>query len=171
MDKRVKDSRRAPLRPLTTLQNKCLRRIPGAYKRTLVAALENDSDIPPFQLYTRVQAYRHALNTNQATVEAAIRERCDRIGRPSNPDRQRRRQKQTKAIPREALSARARKAQGEEVREENQQQERQQAHGQATGQAGNRMTSDRLEAWYRKLWRQRWEKTGTSKTEATWRTP
>ena len=60
------------LRPLITLQNKCLCRITGAYKRTPVAALEKDSNIPPIQMYTRTQAYRLALNTHQSTAEVAI---------------------------------------------------------------------------------------------------
>ena len=75
------------LQPLITLQNKCLRRITGAYKRTPVAALEKDSDILPIQMYTRTQAYRHALNTHQSTAEVAIRQRCERIGYWNCPSR------------------------------------------------------------------------------------
>jgi len=44
--------------------------------------LKENSDIPPIQLFTKIQAYRHALNTDQSsesTAEVAIRQRCEQI--------------------------------------------------------------------------------------------
>src|SRR5207302_10148299 len=35
------------LQPLRTLQNRCLRNITGAYRRTPTAALERETDTPP----------------------------------------------------------------------------------------------------------------------------
>jgi len=151
------------LRPLITLQNKCLRRITGAYKRTPVAALEKDTNIPPIQLYTRAQAYKYTLNSDQSTAEAAIRQLCEQIGHQNRPSR-RRRQQRARPTPQEALAAQAGKARAKEDREENQRQ----AAGRSEGRTGRRGTNDWLESWHRKLWRERWEKAGRGKTEPTW---
>ena len=39
------------IKQLGTVQNKCLRKIMGAYKRTSTAALEKESETPPINLY------------------------------------------------------------------------------------------------------------------------
>ena len=39
------------IKPLEGIQNKCLRRIAGAYKRTPIAALERETNIPLLNLY------------------------------------------------------------------------------------------------------------------------
>ena len=39
------------LEPLRKVQNRCLRRVTGAYQRTLIAAIEKEAAIPPIQLY------------------------------------------------------------------------------------------------------------------------
>ena len=47
------DIRQSTLKPLVTVQNKCLRKITGAYKRTPVPLLEKEAGIEPLRLYAR----------------------------------------------------------------------------------------------------------------------
>ena len=77
------------IRPLAKLQNKCLRRITDAYKRTPAAGLEKDSNIPTVQLYTKAQPYRYALDIDQSIAEVAIRQRCEQIGYQGHPSHRR----------------------------------------------------------------------------------
>ena len=41
------------LQPLAVVQNKCIRKVMGAYKRTPVAAVEREAEVPPLDLYIK----------------------------------------------------------------------------------------------------------------------
>ncbi|KAF1982806.1 hypothetical protein K402DRAFT_319728, partial [Aulographum hederae CBS 113979] len=45
---------------LETVQNTCLRRIIGAYKRTPVAAIQREVAVPPLDLFLQLQATQRA---------------------------------------------------------------------------------------------------------------
>jgi len=62
------------MRPLKMVQNKCLRRITGAYKRTPTAALEREADIPPLDLHVETIALQRAESTADHAVYGNIRE-------------------------------------------------------------------------------------------------
>ena len=51
------------MRPLKTIQNKCLRSITGGYKRTPTVALEREAYVPSLDLYTEATALQRAVNT------------------------------------------------------------------------------------------------------------
>ena len=51
------------IKPLEKIQNQCLRRITGAYKRTPRAALEREAAIPPLDLYIDTAALKRASKT------------------------------------------------------------------------------------------------------------
>ncbi len=57
---------------LEKVQNKCLRRILGAYKRTPVAALERESGVPPLKIYLESLATQRAVATTQHSVTDSI---------------------------------------------------------------------------------------------------
>jgi len=60
------------LKPLKAIQNKCLRRITGGYKRTPVAALEREAGVPPLDLYTEAMALQRAATTKGHPVNRDI---------------------------------------------------------------------------------------------------
>ena len=65
------------LQPLKAIQNKCLRRITGGYKRTPVAALEGEAGVPPLDLYTEATALQRAASTKEHPVYRDIRAAVD----------------------------------------------------------------------------------------------
>ena len=67
--------------PLHKIQNECLRKVTGAYKRTPRAALERETGIPPVDLYMEVNRYRRADNTTGHKVEKQIAQTADTIWR------------------------------------------------------------------------------------------
>ena len=67
------------LKPLKAAQNRCLRRVMGAYKRTPTAALEKEAEVLPLSLYTRKIALQRAEKTAAHPVENSIAEALDRI--------------------------------------------------------------------------------------------
>ena len=44
------------LKPLQKVQNRCLRRVTGAYRRTLIVVIKKEAAIPPIQLYIKIIA-------------------------------------------------------------------------------------------------------------------
>ena len=62
----------AIISPLHKIQNECLRRVTGAYKRTPRAALERETGIPPIDLYMEVNRYRRADDIARHEVEKQI---------------------------------------------------------------------------------------------------
>ena len=67
------------IQPLKALQNRCLRRVAGAYKRTPTAALERETDIPPIDLYIDKVATQHALSTRHHPVIQDIKRATDGV--------------------------------------------------------------------------------------------
>jgi len=51
------------LRKIAVIQNRCLRRVLGAYQRTLTAALERESVIPPIAEYIEIKTLTNAART------------------------------------------------------------------------------------------------------------
>src|SRR5208282_5336861 len=67
------------LKPLQTLQKKCARLVAGVYKRTLIATLKKEIDIPPLPIYFQALALNHAENTRNSDAEELIQARCATI--------------------------------------------------------------------------------------------
>jgi len=67
------------LQPLRTLQNRCLRNVTGAYRRTPTAALERETDIPPINLYINKVAAQHAITTRYHPATQQIAATADGI--------------------------------------------------------------------------------------------
>ena len=79
----VRDNGGAPaknlLKPLQKIQNQCLRRITGAYRRTLTAAMEKEAAIPPIQLHIETTALQRAAKMAPNRVEKESAEALDGI--------------------------------------------------------------------------------------------
>ena len=58
--------------PLVKVQNTCLRRITGGYKRTPRLALEREINTIPISLYIEVNRYQQVNRTKAYHVEAEI---------------------------------------------------------------------------------------------------
>jgi hypothetical protein len=56
------------MQPLKVVQNKCLRKITGGYKRTPSAALEREAGISPLDLYTEATAFQRPRITLFITI-------------------------------------------------------------------------------------------------------
>ena len=67
------------LTPLETIQNECLRRVTGGYKRTPRAVLEKETNIPPLRLYIKAAAEQRALIVSSHQVEAKIKEVAESV--------------------------------------------------------------------------------------------
>ena len=66
---------------LGKVQNKCLRRITGGYKRTPRAALERETQIMLIDLYTEVITGQRAIKTKRHQVESQIARAADTVWR------------------------------------------------------------------------------------------
>ena len=51
------------LAPLEKIQNRCLRRITGGYKRTPIAALERETQVMPLKIYADLITSQRAVKT------------------------------------------------------------------------------------------------------------
>jgi hypothetical protein len=58
--------------PLHEVQNKCLRRITGAYRRTPRVALERETHVMPINLHMEVSRYQQANRIKEYQVEVQI---------------------------------------------------------------------------------------------------
>ena len=67
------------LAPLDKLQNQCLRRITGAYKRTPRAAMEREAAVPPLDVYIDTTAIQRATTVQGHPVEKDIHQVLKRI--------------------------------------------------------------------------------------------
>ncbi|TQS36464.1 hypothetical protein Golomagni_03088 [Golovinomyces magnicellulatus] len=72
---------------LQKVQNHCLRRITGAYKRTPRVVLEKEASIPPIDLYIRAASLKYGIATKDNTVTKAITQHLDYIGKSINQKR------------------------------------------------------------------------------------
>ena len=59
--------------PIQKVQNKCLRKILGTYKRTLVKALEKECEIPPLDLHIDSLALQWAIKVRDHPITEEIR--------------------------------------------------------------------------------------------------
>jgi hypothetical protein len=64
---------------LGKVQNKCLRRVTGGYKRTPRAALERETQVMPIDLYTEVVIGQRAVKTRGHQVESQIARAADAV--------------------------------------------------------------------------------------------
>ena len=69
----------ALLQPLRTLQNKCLRRVARAYKRTPTAALERETATPPIDLHIDTLALQRSVRVADHPVTAEISRAADEV--------------------------------------------------------------------------------------------
>jgi hypothetical protein len=76
---------KANLQQLEKVQNKCLRRVTGGYKRTPKAALEREARIQPLDLYSDALAMNRALKNRGRKVMEEIRKVVDAIWESENP--------------------------------------------------------------------------------------
>ena len=61
------------------VQNRCIRRVMGAYQMTQVAALEKESGIPPIGLHMESIALQRAVTTEDHPVTTEINRSLDKI--------------------------------------------------------------------------------------------
>ncbi|KAF1941586.1 hypothetical protein EJ02DRAFT_422875 [Clathrospora elynae] len=59
-------------KPLATVQNRCLRKAVGSYKRTPIAAIERESGTPPIDLYIRTMLLQRAVHSDRHDVTKDI---------------------------------------------------------------------------------------------------
>jgi hypothetical protein len=67
--------------PLHKVQNDCLRRITGAYKRTPRAAMEQETRVMPIDLHMEISRYKQVNRTKRHQVEAQIARTADVVWR------------------------------------------------------------------------------------------
>ncbi len=86
---------KANLKQLEGIQNKCLRRITGGYKRTPRAALEREAKILPLDLYCDALTMNKALHDQGSKVSEEIRATVNAIWEAENrpPQRTQRRRR------------------------------------------------------------------------------
>jgi hypothetical protein len=70
---------KSSLAPLEKIQNQCLCRITGAYKRTPRAALEREAVVLPIDVYIEATAIQRAATVQNHLVEKEIRRILERI--------------------------------------------------------------------------------------------
>jgi hypothetical protein len=175
------------LQPLRTIQNRCLRNITGAYRRTPTAALERETDTPPIDLYIDKVATQHAISTRTHAVTQAISTAADGIWksltrqpapsthRPGRRPRGRpRRAKPRPPGPTEALRARA-ETREQQIRQhlarsecETRQRRRRTARDAHQAQRGPGTV---LRIGLYQEWEQRWRHIASDKSATTWRAP
>ena len=69
------------LQPLAVVQNKCIRKVMGAYKRTPVAAVEREAEVPPLDLYVKSQNTQWAESTSTDKVTEDINNALEQVWR------------------------------------------------------------------------------------------
>ena len=69
------------LKPLKKIQNKCLKRIMGAYKRTPTAALNRELSVPPLRIHLQASALTHYAKSADHPVVAKTSDTIDGVWR------------------------------------------------------------------------------------------
>lgn len=64
------------VKPLTTIQNQCLRTIAGAYKSTPIPVLEHETSIIPLDLYLQQLTFNHVTKSKDSQVYKATQDHC-----------------------------------------------------------------------------------------------
>jgi hypothetical protein len=175
------------LQQLERIQNKCLRRITGGYKRTPRAALERETKIQPLDIYSDALAMNRALKNRGRKVIEEIRKTVDAIWEAENTPQQntRGRGRPRKARERPPTSSehvlqraidRELEIQGYKAwqaeRLGQRRTRRRRASARKPGQAGQpRKEKSAIDEWADLEWRRRWSQTARNKKAATWKTP
>ena len=179
------------LKPLKKVQNKCLRRITGGYKRTPTAALEREAQVQPLDLYAETIALQRASATKDHLVNQRILDAANKIWNQMAVNRQapnptqlrRRRQRGTLPQPPtglEKLWAKAAARENEVVDFEEARRSQRQASAatrKCRRQAGANSSRRQLKGttliarWAELEWRKRWMKAAEGKQATTWRNP
>jgi len=151
-------------KPLKCLQNRCLRRVMGAYKRTPTAALERESNVMPVDIHMEHKAMQGSIKTASHPVTAKISQVVDMVWaslrRPAGGALARRRHSAA-STPRPVTAAKSLQERALSRAEE-----------QAQQQSGVQPVSAQkaLDRWTNLEWRRRWtHKIGRQKA-ATWKT-
>ena len=157
------------LRKIAVIQNQCLRRVLGAYRRTPTAALERESVIPPIAEYIETKTLTNAARTTNHQVEAKIQEVADAVWKRMRSARQK--------GPRPPTSREVARRRAIELSNETQDlSQRLNARGNVTAHATH-LRPTREAALKRRLrdrWKAAWEKEATKprlRPPATWLTP
>jgi len=146
------------LAPLEKVQNKCLRRVLGGYKRTPRAALQRESQTPPIDLYIEQAKAQRALSTKHHQVEASIAALADavwsRMRRAGRTQASRTRQQTGREITRRAAEKKAQAAR-EEI-EANHRRRRPAREPHATQPSQTHNEKALIAKWMDLAWHQRW---------------
>jgi hypothetical protein len=156
------------LAPLGTVQNKCLRRILGAYKRTPVPAIERESEIPPLDLHIKSQTTQWAFFTRDAPVTREIDEALNQVWRAAArrriPTRGRRPRPagprpatDLHDIRRTAVTIKNASTRKMNMEEGNQPQRTAGGRPRPPRTLQYRSSSTEIDAYFADLWRQRWQ--------------
>ena len=171
------------LQPLKAIQNQCLRRVAGAYKRTPTAAVERETAIPPLDLYVDTIAMQRATEIEHHRVSAEIKESLDKIWaheqrHTARMPRNRHRQSRPRNRPNngmEHLQARAHEKEWEVIDYLTQNAARMQGSNRRCGRPGGHQhqwkATTLLSRWLDMEWKKRWNTTAQGKAATTWRTP
>jgi Reverse transcriptase (RNA-dependent DNA polymerase) len=161
------------LQPLVRLQNKCLRRVTGAYKRAPVKTLEKDAAVEPLPLHMQGIAMQHALRSEAHPVTGFIKRTCDGLWSRHQPRRGRRPRRpltpmenllsQAKATARDATETRSR-------RHNRRRRGRQREAGDQQGQR-TRTAKELMSAWQKSKWKEQWLLASRGKQAPAWQTP
>ena len=155
---------------MAVVQNKCLRKITGAYKRTETAAIEREVAVPPIDLYIRSLAVQRAAKTGAQPVSQEIARALDQVWASARVRKGGGRGRRPTQLP-----TRRERTRVEETRRwagEIQRQTKQEGLGvRKTMQF--RSQYPRIDEHFTALWRKRWmaaaEKHGNLRRGATWR--
>jgi len=98
---------KARISPLEKVQNICLRRITGGYRRTPRAALEKEAHVMPLDLYVDARTNQSILRTQDHPVETSIRNAAEAVWTRMRRARNQRSRKRRPDTAREATLKRA----------------------------------------------------------------
>ena len=167
------------LKPIQQVQNQCLRKIAGAYKRTPVAALERECAIPPVSLHIETIALQRAAKMALDPVKGEIANVLSDIW---NRRVGRRRSARRPPTPYEVLQDWAKNPKAEvegyyahlrdrEQRSTNGSQRPQRRRTEGRPMEGRTKPATLITRWAELEWRRRWLEKAKARKESTWRTP
>jgi len=178
--------KKSTLKPLKTVQNKCLRRIMGAYKRTPIAALEREAQVMPLDIQLDLLALQRSasIKEHQVTKDTAQATRGvwtslqheEEEARPRG--RGRPRTAPPTSPPGTALSAVRQRAEerviemmahADHLRELRKKERRKKTR--PNGRATKPLESTLLAKWANLTWRNRWREKQKNQKATTWHTP
>lgn len=162
------------LQPLIKLQNSCLRRITGGYKRTPRAALERETAIAPLNIYTDMISLQRTLTVASHPVESKIQEALNDIHRSACVPRAGRRRTQRPLRRLTALELARKRAERieAETQEHLENQSRQHQHANRRRDAGHQHRRKRttlLAHWADQVWQAKWLNSGGRRGASTWK--